>query len=230
MTGPLGETHLPRPIGDRRLEELPLHSATNCDAGRATPTGPEMTQLAVGRTSTIENRRDGETCTSRRNGGFSTCSPASSLVPSQPWRRSVGCSERPREAEQAGTSSAIGQAARPRRRGRVAARLINSTKACCVKRMHIRLCAGAVRTRGRHLARSWSRLRRSGVHRGRAPPRRPNLPGQVSSHRCTAVRTKASSVGSPAGLPARWPQMLGIGSSSADFRWGSSAALSATRK
>jgi len=69
-----------------------------------------------------------------------------------------------------------------------------------------------------------------GVHRGRVPPRRPDSPGQVSSHRCTAVRTNASSVGSPAGLPARWPQMLGIGSSSADFRCGSSAALSATRK
>ena len=54
--------------------------------------------------------------------------------------------------------------------------------------------------------------------------------GQVSSHRCTAVRTKASSAGSPAGLPARWPQTLGIGSSSADARCGSSAALSATRK
>jgi len=46
----------------------------------------------------------------------------------------------------------------------------------------------------------------------------------------TVSRRKAASAGLVEGLPARWPQRLGIGRRTASRRCGSSAALSATRK
>lgn len=48
--------------------------------------------------------------------------------------------------------------------------------------------------------------------------------------RRTASRMKAASAGFCAGFPARWPQMLGIGESSAEARKRFSISLSATRK
>ena len=53
---------------------------------------------------------------------------------------------------------------------------------------------------------------------------------RYSSHARTAALMKAASSGLTLGLPARWPQMLGIGRSSAWRRCAISASLSATRK
>lgn len=67
----------------------------------------------------------------------------------------------------------------------------------------------------------------------RSPTRRAGQPArgaQLSSSARTALRMKSASGGFGCGLPARWPQMLGIGSSRPRRRCGSSAALSATRK
>src|ERR1700674_3346824 len=70
------------------------------------------------------------------------------------------------------------------------------------------------------------------AHAQRASPPVMFLVGQdiYSSQRRTAAFRKAASAGIEAGLPARWPQMLGIGVNSACARWALSNSLSATRK